>query len=297
MIDFISPKLSDYEKFAPFFYDEGELSCEMNFISIYVWKRVYGNEFYVDDKTLIFKSKNDEGNGFVFSLPYGDLEYGMNLIFAYCKEKGIAPNLWTSSGARLEKFKKLYSDKFIQVPERDNFDYIYKREDLATLSGKKYHSKRNHLANFSKNYNWTYEPLTKDNLSEFLAFSDKWYQDKGIEQDSGLKAEKKALSEILLSNVGINYKGALIKVEERVVAITLGSPINSFTFDIHYEKADKDFKGAYALINREFALRELSEYTYINREDDLGIEGLRKAKLSYKPEIILEKYSLIYKGE
>ncbi len=297
MIDFKSPNLSDYKKFAPFFFDEGELSCEMNFISIYVWKRVYGNEFYADDKTLIFKSKNDEGNGYVFSLPYGDLEYGMNLIFAYCKEKGIAPNLWTSQGARLEKFKKLYSDKYTFIPERDNFDYIYKREDLATLSGKKYHSKRNHLSNFSKKYNWSYEPLSAENLNEFLAFSDKWYLDKGIEQDSGLKVEKKALGEILLSDTGINYKGALIKVEDRVVAITLGSPINSFTFDIHYEKADKDFKGAYALINREFALRELVGYTYINREDDLGIEGLRKAKLSYKPEIILEKYSLIYKGE
>ena len=296
MIEFKSPQLSDYEKFAPFFSSEGELSCEMNFISIYVWKRVYGNEFYLDGKTLIFKSKTDDGKGYVFSLPYGDLDYGMSLIFGYCKDKGIAPNLWTSQGERLTEFLKKYNCYEI-IPERDNFDYIYKREDLAELRGKKYHSKRNHISAFSKAYNWSYEPLTPDNKADFLAFSDKWYSDKGIDEDEGLRAEKKALGEILDSDVGIKYKGALIRVDGRVVAITLGSPINSKVFDIHYEKADKDFAAAYTLINREFAARELSDYTYINREDDLGIEGLRKAKLSYKPEIILEKYSMIYKGE
>ena len=296
MIEFKSPQLSDYKKFAPFFASEGELSCEMNFISIYVWKRVYENRFYMDDKTLIFKSKTDDGKGYVFSLPYGDLDYGMSIIFSYCKEQGITPNLWVSQGERLTEFLKKYNCYEI-IPERDNFDYIYRREDLAELKGKKYHSKRNHISAFSKAYNWSYEPLTSENKADFLAFSDKWYNDKGIEEDEGLRAEKQALGEILDSNVGIEYKGALIRVDGRVVAITLGSPINSEVFDIHYEKADKDFSVAYTLINREFAARELGDYTYINREDDLGIEGLRKAKLSYKPEIILEKYSMIYKGE
>ncbi|MEE0928560.1 MAG: phosphatidylglycerol lysyltransferase domain-containing protein [Acutalibacteraceae bacterium] len=296
MMEFKSPKLSDYSKFAPFFFDEGELSCEMNFISIYVWKRVYENKFYMDDKTLIFRSVTEDGKGFVFSLPYGDFDYGMSLIFDYCKQQGIAPNLWTSQGKRLNNFLEKYNCYEI-FTERDNFDYIYNQSDLAELSGKKYHSKRNHISAFSKKYSWRYEPLSSENKSEFLAFSDKWYEDRNIQDDDGLKAEKKALREILDSDVGIEYKGAMIKVDDRVVAITLGSPINSFTFDIHYEKADADYPTAYTLINREFARRELCGYKYINREDDLGIEGLRKAKLSYKPSIILEKYSMIYKGE
>lgn len=296
MIDFKSPTLADYSKFAPFFFDEGELSCEMNFISIYVWKRVYENKFYMDDKTLIFRSRADDGEGYVFSLPYGDFDYGMSLIFDYCKKEGIKPNLWTSQGKRFNEFLKKYNCYEI-IPERDNFDYIYLRSDLATLSGKKYHSKRNHISAFCKKYNWTYEPLTPENKGEFLAFSDKWYEEKKVEKDEGLRAEKKALGEILESNEGIEYKGAMIKVEGRIVAITLGSPINSRTFDIHYEKADKEFGTAYALINREFARRELGLYEYVNREDDLGIEGLRRAKLSYKPHIILEKYSMIYRGE
>ena len=295
MLEFKTPTLSDYKKFAQFFADEGEFSCEMNFISIYIWKTIYENKFYLDDKTLFFRSLSDD-EGYVFSLPYGDMEYGMNLIFDYCKEKGIKPNIWTSKGKRLDEFLKKY-DCYELVPERDNFDYIYKRGDLANLTGKKYHSKRNHISAFSKKYNWTYESLNDTNKDEFLEFSEKWYYDRADVFDEGLAAEQKALGEILSSNVGIDYKGALIRIDGKVVAVTMGSPINSKVFDIHFEKADADYLTAYALINREFAARELGGYEYINREDDLGIEGLRKAKLSYKPEILLEKYSVNYKGE
>ena len=295
MLEFKTPTLSDYKKFAQFFADEGEFSCEMNFISIYIWKTIYENKFYLDDKTLFFRSLSDD-EGYVFSLPYGDMEYGMNLIFDYCKEKGIKPNIWTSKGKRLDEFLKKY-DCYELVPERDNFDYIYKRGDLANLSGKKYHSKRNHISAFSKKYNWTYESLNDTNKDEFLEFSEKWYYDRADVFDEGLAAEQKALGEILYSNVGIDYKGALIRIDGKIVAVTMGSPINSKVFDIHFEKADADYLTAYALINREFAARELADYEYINREDDLGIEGLRKAKLSYKPEILLEKYSVNYKGE
>ena len=249
----------------------------------------------MDEKTLFFKSRSEDG-GYVFSLPYGDIDYGMSLIFDYCKETGIKPNIWTSKGKRLDLFLQKYTNYEI-IPERDNFDYIYKREDLALLAGKKYHSKRNHISAFSKKYNWTYESLNQTNKEEFLAFSEKWYFDKADAFDEGLAAEQKALAKILNSNVGIDYKGALIRVDGRVVAVTMGSPINSRVFDIHFEKADTEYSSAYALINREFALRELGDYEYINREDDLGLEGLRKAKLSYKPAILLEKYSMLYKGE
>ena len=220
----------------------------------------------------------------------------MNLIFDYCKETGIKPDFWTSKGKRLDLFLSKYKS-YELIPERDNFDYIYKREALAYLSGKKYHSKRNHISAFSKKYNWEYEPLNASNKEDFLSFSEKWYLDKTETLDEGLVAEQKALREILNSDVGIEYKGALIRIEGKVVAVTMGSPINSKVLDIHFEKADADYLTAYALINREFALRELGGFEYINREDDLGIEGLRKAKLSYRPAIILEKYSLNYKGE
>lgn len=295
MLQFLSPQLSDYKKIGAFFADDGEMSCEMNFINIYVWQAVYDNRYYIDDKTLIFKSK-DESDNIVFSLPYGDINYGMSLIFEYCKELGIRPDLWAGEGKRLEEFMRLFP-KYDMLPCRDNFDYIYKREALAELKGKKYHSKRNHIAAFTKRYDWRYETLTQSNKSDFLLFARKWYDDKGGQNDVGLSAEYNAISNLLLTEDAPEYKGAIIRVDGRVVAATLGSSVNSYTFDIHYEKADADYLGAYPLINREFAANELSDYEYINREDDLGIEGLRKAKMSYHPEILLKKYNLVYKDE
>ena len=295
MMNFKSPNLADYKDFSPFFFDEGEISCEANFISIYVWKQIYGNEFHMDDKTLVLRSISDDENKYVFSLPYGDLDHGMSLIFEYCKAHNIKPNLWTSQGKRFDCFIKKY-DSYEIIPQRDNFDYIYNREDLVELKGKKYHSKRNHISSFSKKYDWSYETLDEKNKAEFLAFSEKWYNDRK-ENNEGLYAEKEAFAEILSSANDIDYKGGLIRVGDRIAAITIGSPINSYTYDIHYENADIDFPTAYTVVNREFAARELQGYKYINREDDLGIEGLRKAKMSYKPEMLLEKYSMIYSGD
>ncbi len=296
MTEFKSPKLSDYERLAPFFNDEGELSCEMTFLNIYIWQRVYENKFFLDERTLFFKSTTDDGKGFVFSLPLGDMEHGLELIFDYCKESGIKPVFWTSQGKRLDAFLKLHPE-YKLYPERDNFDYIYLREKLATLSGKKYHSKRNHISAFSKNYNWSYHTFCKADTDELLNFANRWYEIRGEAEDEGLLAEHRALREILNSDIDFGIKGAYIKVDGNIVAFTLGTPINDFTFDIHFEKADADYPTAYALINREFVLRELGNYKYINREDDLGLEGLRRAKLSYKPEILLEKYSLVCEDE
>ena len=291
MLEFKTPKLEDMNKLKSFFFDEEELSCETNFTNLLIWHSHYNTVYYLDDRTLFFRMGKEDS--YMFSMPYGDLSYGIELIRQYCKQQNCAPRLWACEGKRFEKFKKIYSDITIQ-PARDSFEYIYNREDLSTLAGKKYHSKRNHIAKFSKIYSWEYESINESNIAEIQYFADKWYD--GVE-DEGLISEKSALKLLLNNRNLLNVKGGMIRVDGRIVAFTLGTPINSTTFDIHYEKADKEFLTAYSVINREFAFRELDGYKYINREDDLGIEGLRKAKLSYKPEILLEKYIISFKGE
>lgn len=291
MLEFRTPKLEDINKFKSFFFDEEELSCETNFTNLLIWHSHYNTVYYLDERTLFFRM-GKEGS-FMFSMPYGDLSYGIELIRQYCKQQNCTPTLWACEGKRYEKFKKIYSGITVE-PARDSFEYIYNREDLSTLAGKKYHSKRNHIAKFSKVYSWEYESINESNIAEIQYFADKWYD--GVE-DEGLISEKSALKLLLNNRNLLNVKGGMIRVDGRIVAFTLGTPINSTTFDIHYEKADKEFLTAYSVINREFAFRELDGYKYINREDDLGIEGLRKAKLSYKPEILLEKYIISFKGE
>ncbi len=291
MIEFKVPTISDIETIGKIMFDEEELSCESNFTNLIIWNKMYNTVYYLDEKTLIFRMW-EEGSYF-FALPYGDIAHGIELIKEFCKENGCEVKIWVAEGGRFERFKELYPD-FSQITMRDSFEYIYKRENLSMLSGKKYHSKRNHIAKFSKDYNWQYKSLEDGDIPKVQYFADKWYE--GVE-DEGLITEKKALNFLLNNREVLGVKGGMITVEDKIVAFTLGSPINDTLFDIHYEKADKDFLTAYAVINREFAKNELGDYEYINREEDLGLEGLRKAKLSYKPEILLEKHVIILKGE
>ena len=291
MIEFKIPTIEDIGNLKKFMFDEEELSCESNFTNLLIWNKMYETVYYLDDKTLIFRMWEEDS--YFFALPYGDIAYGIELIKEFCKENNSKVKIWVAEGGRFERFKELYSD-FSVKPMRDSFEYIYNREDLSFLNGKKYHSKRNHIAKFSKDYNWQYKSIEESDIKRIQFFADKWCE--GIE-DEGLITEKKALNFLIENRETLDIKGGMIMVDDKIVAFTLGSPINSTMFDIHYEKADKDYLTAYAVINREFAKNELMGYKYINREEDLGLEGLRKAKLSYKPEILLEKYIVTLKGE
>lgn len=291
MIEFKVPTISDIETIGKIMFDEEELSCESNFTNLLIWNKMYNTVYYYDEKTLIFRMWEDDS--YFFALPYGDITHGIKLIKDFCRENNCEVKIWVAEGGRFERFKELYPN-FSQTPMRDSFEYIYTREALSSLSGKKYHSKRNHIAKFSKDYNWQYKSLEDADIPKVRYFADKWYEGT---KDEGLITEKKALNFLLSNRELLGVKGGMIMVEEKIVAFTLGSPINNTLFDIHYEKADKDFLTAYAVINREFAKNELMDYKLINREEDLGIEGLRKAKLSYKPEILLEKHVVILKGE
>lgn len=292
MLNFVKPSYNDYEKMKTFLRAEGEMACETNPLTAIMWHEVYDNLIFLDDESLIFKSENEEET--VFSLPFGNFERGMALIFDYCRQKDKQPSFFSSYGPRFIAFKERYGDKSEIVPIRDGFDYIYRQSDLAGLAGKKYHSKRNHIAAFSKKHEWSYESINQENIPEVLKFADDWYRLHGEDED--LQMERVALYAILEQPDRFSVKGGLIRTDGKVVAFTLGSPINEQVFDTQYEKADPEYAEAYSVINREFAARELTDYLYINREDDLGLEGLRKAKLSYKPEILLEKYIIHYKG-
>lgn len=256
-----------------------------------VWGEEFDMHYYANSEMLIVRIL--ERNGYVFSIPYyKNIESAISFVVKYCENNDIPSIFWFEEGKALADFQKATSDNFEPLLIRDNCEYIYLREDLANLKGKKYHSKRNHISAFSKKYNWQYEDLSEDNIQEILEISKQWYLEKKIDGAS-IDSEKKGI-EILLSNAErFAVKGGLIRVDGKSVAFCLATPINNEVYDINIEKALPDFNGAYPVINNEFAKR--LNCKYINREDDLGIEGLRKAKLSYKPEIILKKYLCIPK--
>lgn len=137
---------------------------------------------------------------------------------------------------------------------------------------------------------WTYEPLDDGNTEDVIELSREWCRQKGNCEDRGLKSERCAIREALGLRRELGIVGGLIRVDGKAIAFTFGSPINRETFDVHVEKALPDYGAAYTVINREFVSRELRDYRYINRENDLGLDGLRRAKQSYHPAILLEKY-------
>lgn len=182
-------------------------------------------------------------------------------------------------------------EQFTFTEDRDYADYIYLRSDLSTLKGKKFQAKRNHINRFRNTYpDYEYTPITPDRIQECLDLEAEWCKVNNCDQQEGTGNERRALIYALHNFEALGLTGGILHVNGKIVAFTFGMPINHETFGVHVEKADTSIEGAYAMINYEFANRIPEQYIYINREEDLGLEGLRKAKLSYQPVTILEKY-------
>lgn len=287
MLRFKKVEIGDISVFKKYIGFSGELSCESAFVNLLVWQSAYNNMWAEEDGQLIIKSGSGEESS--YRLPFGDdFLKGIKLIREYSGEE--YPDFWTQEGARLDNFRAHFGDKYVFEENRDAFDYIYLREDLAELSGKKYHSKRNHISAFSKKHEWVFKPITAENTDDVKLCAEKWYEENADREDKYLRCERCGVETILDNMELLGVRGGAVYVGENVVAFTLGSRISGEIFDIHIEKALSDYAEAYTVINREFA-RALTEYKYINREDDMGLEGLRKAKLSYKPAILLKKYA------
>ena len=286
MLKFKKIEICDVEKIKAFTHNNEILACEKNVANLVIWQLAYNNMYAIEDGTLFLKYGKEKSQS--FSVPIGgDIKKGLDMIFEYTAPE--MPRFWVQDDEKIEEFKELLGESYDISPVRDAFDYIYKREDLANLIGKKYHSKRNHILAFSKQNEWCYEPITDENKCDVLECAEKWYSENLDRMDEYMAIEKEGIK-TLLDNMNLfNVKGGAIYVNGKVVAFTLGSPINDNVFDIHIEKALKDYQTAYTVINNEFA-KTLCDYEFINREDDMGLDGLRKAKLSYKPEILLEKY-------
>lgn len=189
-----------------------------------------------------------------------------------------------------EMIERWYPGQYQIEYDRDSADYLYRQESLATLAGKKLHAKRNHINRFLENYpDYQYERINGKNWKECLELEEAWARENNPEHDVDKENEKAVIAYALEHRKMFGMIGGLIRAEGKVVAFTLGERLTEDTFDVHFEKAYADVQGAYAMINREFVRRELSDYTYINREEDMGIPGLRQAKLSYQPDSLVEK--------
>ena len=283
--------LADRDTITAFTMKSDRRNCDLSFSNLCSWRFLYDTQFAVIDDFLVFKFWAGEQLAYMMPVGNGDLKAVLRkLIEDADKEKHNFCMLGVCSNMRAD-LEAILPERFIFTEDRAYADNIYLRSDLATLKGKKFQAKRNHINRFRNTYpDYEYTPITPDRIQECLNLEAEWCKVNNCDQQEGTGNERRALIYALHNFEALGLTGGILHVNGKIVAFTFGMPINHETFGVHVEKADTSIDGAYAMINYEFANRIPEQYIYINREEDLGIEGLRKAKLSYQPVTILEKY-------
>ena len=256
-----------------------------------MWRKYYQARWAVDDDVLFVKY----GEKFLQPFCAADKVEGAvrKIVDEYKKNPAeyIFINAEKNFVSQLEKISDL---NFEFLPQKNRFDYVYSTQDLINLSGRKYHRKKNHVNAFinlfpSAQYTSNFTEDVKKMCVECLNV---WYTEHDLNEYPALPYERSAVMELLNDFDFFDIKGGAVILGEKVVAFSLGEKLNSDTAVIHIEKADFDVKGAYAYINQQFAAREWSNMQFINREEDLGIEGIRSAKESYRPVKMIEKFNV-----
>lgn len=285
---FQKPTLEDKEKLKPYFEHVDEMSCELTFASMVLWAEHYGIEYTILNNMLVPYSTIRHTYG--YPLGEGDLKETLTLLIEENKKEGKPFQLHGITEKRFAALEEMFPDQFSIEYNRDEADYIYLSEKLATLAGKKMHGKRNHINRFKEAYtDWSYERITKESIPECIKMAQDWRKENECDQDPEKSAELCVALNFLRHFDELGVVGGLIRAEGRVIAFTIGEPVREDTFVVHIEKAYAEIQGAYPMINQQFAADYGIHYQYMNREEDTGSEGLRKAKLSYRPEILLEK--------
>lgn len=270
-------------------------SCDLAFASIYLWRKDYQMEFAECEDMIVFKS-NEERVSFSFPIGAADPGKAIEKIKEYCREHQI-PLIFHSVTREFEEYlNQNYPGEFEIEFDRDLSDYIYETKALMELKGRKYHGKKNHVNKFKKTYEWSYETVNDDNLNECLEMLHLWKKENCSPGDLEKHAEICVAEHALTEREMLGLKAGLIRADDRVVAFSVGEKIASDTFCVHIEKAFADVPGAYSIINQEFLIHEAADCQYVNREDDVGDEGLRKAKLSYRPVFLLDKGVAFYRN-
>ncbi|MCL1815793.1 MAG: phosphatidylglycerol lysyltransferase domain-containing protein [Treponema sp.] len=268
---------------------------EYTFANLYLFRRRYRYRVSrIQDKTLIISGIQPAGQPnkkekTFFCTPCAVPGRGIleELFKNHGYWKGISDSLLTPSRDRMEKWGLKFSE------DRDNFDYLYLRTDLAELPGKKYHKKRNLVSQFNHNYgNWEAKPLSAELISPALEILEKWREQKGFDGDF------LAATEALQQFKGLFLQGMVYWVEGKLAAWCLGERLaRGRMFAVHFEKALEEFKGIYQFVNQHYASTLPNHYIHINREQDLGDQGLRQAKMTYRPCGFVRKFTAAMAGE
>lgn len=279
--------------------------ADYSFANLFIWRKAYEPKIaFCGNRLLVGMPK---WNVYAYPKGDGDVTESMELLLDEAHSRGEKLTIRGLTEKTLQEFLPIYGDRFEISEDRDNADYIYSVDKLCSLPGRHLSSKRNHIKHFERNGTWEFHRIAGDScrmytscgscenlcvssINDAIAFVNTFYKEKN---DPELADEAGAIEEMFNNYDALRFIGGLLYQNGEPVAFTAGTKLDNEVFDTHFEKALPGVEGAYTMVNREFARlvhAEFPDIQFFNREEDMGIEGLRRAKESYHPDILLMKY-------
>lgn len=298
MLAFQPIDLSQRERALKYLCAEQYGPTEGSFAALYIWGGLFHTQICFCDDFLFIRSGAPGREYYQFPRGEGDLAFAMDLIYQDAVSRGSVPRLQSVTDKMCEQLENVLPGRFSFVENRDSFDYIYNASDLIELPGKRFHQKRNHVNRFKKELEgrYLYQKMTPEVIPEVYSFQKRWLAENSTpENQNALAQEMHVIERALLHFEALELIGGLIRVDGEIAAYTFGSHLCCDSFLVSIEKADIRYPGIYQAINQFFVENNCRDVRYINREDDAGSPGLRKAKLSYHPEILLRKFQVFWK--
>ena len=280
-MEFRQIRLEDKPIIEKYLSAENSIGSDSNFTNMFIWRVDYQISYAVEDG-MLFVRLSHPSFGTVYHLPVGgDVCRGVERLK---KEVGADLVICPLNEFQRRKAEEFCPDMTI-THVRSMDDYVYRISDLIDLKGKKYHGKRNHLNYFLNTYAWEYHPITKDKIEDCHRAVNFWVKDRNDSPEEELRA----MDDLFLHYEALGVKGAYITVDGEIKGVTVGEEHHGVAL-IHVEKCDMDIRGIYVAINQMFLSHEFSHLEYVNREEDMGSEGLRHAKMSYHPAFLIERF-------
>lgn len=290
MLEFKDLTLEDKELFDSYIKKYKFLTSEYSFISLFIWRKALNTQYCIHKDALIIKKRSQEFGAY-FMQPIGykdeDLNEIIETLIEYKNTNKMEYLFRNVETPFLNELNKISKHRFDIGIEENNFDYIYESENLIHLSGRKLSSKRNHITRFVNNYNYRVEDINMANTKECIMAAKEW--SRANSGDEFLSYETESIITMLNNWELLKFQGIAVYVDDKISAFTIGEIANEEMAIIHVEKAFSEVHGLYPFINKTFVEKYFKGIKFINREDDMGIAGLRKAKQSYHP------YKLEYK--
>ena len=292
-INFKTVTLCDKSWVDELVWAENSPSADYNFGNIYIWDKRYRQLIARAGDRMLVKLRYEGKPAFVFPIGTGPLRPAIDLLRDYAAWRGYPLVIRGITDVHCEQLELEYPGCFTYSLEENNLDYIYRAEKLATYAGKSLHGKKNHCNRFEAEHDWQFVPLTRSLIPSCMDMLDVWTEENSERLDKSVTYEHDAIIRAFAAFERLGLEGGVLQAEGKIVGFSLGEMCADDTFDVHFEKAQIDMNGAYPMVCRELTKMMMERHpslVYINREDDMGFESLRRSKQSYKPEYLLNKY-------